>query len=504
MNGLDSILVRVYPDKIPPGIAGTPERGHVRRYLELTPYPETARFTATVRWEYSDYSLDTREVSQDVQDERMLRGFGYDGSSYRGLISRVNTHGNFATIDGVTEVLAGPGKHIALLMSGTYTQKWNRLPLLSLWHRFSAIDRMAPTHLGLAGDQGLFLHSTDGGATWAESYTGQSTPLYGLTAGSDWMACGAVGSLYRSSDGSNWTRVNIATRKDLYALATVTGGPRLLAGDGVLFRSTDNGATWSPRAVDSTVSYRALHPLTSSRILAVGGKGRILLSTDAGSSWSLKHTAGGMTLHAVRSFVGKYCWAAGDSGAVLFSADSGATWTRKVFPKSVSLKAVWPEDVARAFAAGENGSIYYTTDQGSSWFSQYTADTHDLQALLFTDPSHGFAVGSGGTILTTASAGTTTQVPAAATAVPTEFALEQNYPNPFNPVTTIAFTIPGERSNGDGPGGRGTGLEPGWNWWSTTFWGGRWPLLCAKIWLRGSIRSGLTQEGWHPACICIA
>ena len=442
LSGLDSLLVRVYPDSAPPGLSLPSDRGYVRRWVEITPYPPGASFTATIQWSYSDYSVDTREVSSTVQDEHLLRGYAFDGTSYVPVRSTVNAHANTTVFEGITGDLCGSGgKHLALLTSETYTRTWTRLPLTGSWQRLYGIVRDDSRKIVAVGDQGVCLTSTDGGVSWGESFVGQQTPLYALADGNDFLACGEAGTLYRSPDGSAWERIQLSLRKNLLSISRAPGGYSWIGGEGVMLRSTDNGVSWLPLAVDTTVSYHALLALSQSRILAAGSGGKIFSSTNGGTSWVTSSTAGGGALRGLSSYAGRDCWAVGDSGKILFSPDSGTTWSQCPFPTTVRLRAVRPLDLSRIYVAGDGGAIYYSADKGSAWFRQYTADTHDLYDLLLVDSTTAFAAGSGGTILSTKSEGTLTGIPRAQAGVVTEFALEQNYPNPFNPVTTIRFSI---------------------------------------------------------------
>jgi spore coat protein H len=116
VDGLDSILVEALADSIPPNLPQPDSGKYVKRWLRVTPYPDTASFTAKLQWMYDDNSLSTREVRKGVKDERALRCFSFNGKSWKALPSHVNPFSNIVTVDSVTEDECDGEKYFALFI----------------------------------------------------------------------------------------------------------------------------------------------------------------------------------------------------------------------------------------------------------------------------------------------------------------------------------------------------------------------------------------------------
>jgi photosystem II stability/assembly factor-like uncharacterized protein len=99
----------------------------------------------------------------------------------------------------------------------------------------------------IAGEQGLLLRSSDGGATFTALASPYKGSFFGLLAsqGGALLAYGLRGSVYRSADaGSNWDKVDLGTPLSLQAGIEHGGALTLLAQSGELFTSTDDGRTF--------------------------------------------------------------------------------------------------------------------------------------------------------------------------------------------------------------------------------------------------------------------
>ncbi len=442
IEGLDSLSVRAHPDSAPPDIRSNPSRGHVRRWLEITPYPSTARFTADLQWMWMDFALASREVSPDVQNERLLGCYVYRSGAFDGLVSTLNAHGNFVTIEGLTAGDCGAGKYLALLMPVTYTQKWYRHPSY-FWQRWYDLSMQGMGKIALVGEHGTALTSLDGGRSWYEHPIGINLSFFGVErlGGDSLLACGESGSMYISPDfGGSWMRISLPTRSAIRSVASSPDGVLWASGKGVVLRSTDRGATWNATTPDTAAELMDIQPLTSVHSLAVGDSGRVFTTTDGGQTWSRTDVGAPARLWTIGSLGGRNVWAAGDSGKIIVSSDSGKTWMQKISPLAVNWRALFLRDSLQVFVAGEGGAIVYTPDGGTRWYRQYSADSHDLYGLRFSD-SLGVAVGNGGSILLTGEGPTLTSSGTPARS-PGMYRLEQNYPNPCNPLTAIIYELP--------------------------------------------------------------
>lgn len=102
----------------------------------------------------------------------------------------------------------------------------------------------------IAGEQGLLLRSSDGGATFAALASPYKGSFFGLLASpaGTLLAYGLRGSVFRSADaGASWDKVDLGTPLSLQAGIAQRGELTLLAQSGELFTSADDGLSFTRR-----------------------------------------------------------------------------------------------------------------------------------------------------------------------------------------------------------------------------------------------------------------
>ncbi len=135
---------------------------------------------------------------------------------------------------------------------------------------------------------------------------------------------------------------------------------------GSLFKSTDGGATWTPRVLADVMALDPEHPAT----LYAGGT-NLLRSDDGGLTWTdvSPVPAGGLGLGILALAVapGGVVLAA-DEARLLRSADRGESWSVVAEDGVVNIRAVLVDsaDPRRAYYLSDHG-LYRSTDGGAHW-----------------------------------------------------------------------------------------------------------------------------------------
>ena len=273
-------------------------------------------------------------------------------------------------------------------------------------------------------------------APWVAGTALGASDLRGLTVGAVYVAVGAGGTMYSSTDGTKWTAVTsgIATKLN----AAVYRGVYLAAGDGGAMLYSTDAITWTPRTSGTANNLYAVGT-NAGLFVAVGAKGTIVYSAD-GITWTAAaDSATANDLYAVASYGGGLWVAVGANGTLVTSADAktwkavasntaqdlkgiaygingttgaltvvavgaagalitspdSATWTAQPAIGANTLAAV---TYGRQFVAvGAKGSIYTSTD-GTTWAAQPSATISDLNAV--SDATYSYSVvGAAGTNL---------------------------------------------------------------------------------------------------------
>ncbi|MGC8528885.1 MAG: WD40/YVTN/BNR-like repeat-containing protein [Leptospirillia bacterium] len=188
------------------------------------------------------------------------------------------------------------------------------------------------------GDKGTLLRSSDEGAHWSPvvlSPTPRFLSSVFFVDGRTGYAAGAQGALYRTIDGGGrWTSLSLPTRENLYAVLFLDASHGLVAGwHQTLLRTSDGGATWRPvtlsiqRVTRQKPSYNALSRADGTIYLA-GDHGLLFFSTDAGASFSPIQTGSFRDLYGVcRTGDGKLAVAGEEGTLLLLDSNTRGGWT---------------------------------------------------------------------------------------------------------------------------------------------------------------------------------
>ena len=220
----------------------------------------------------------------------------------------------------------------------------------------------------------------------------QGNPIRAIELQDDFIgyAVGDLGTSLRTIDGgATWedrTRLGEFTA-DLRDLIFDGEGALLAAGsEPGIFRSTDEGTTWQPVAVEPPASFYNLFRIDSATISSVGAGGQVYRSLDDGASWTQMPALGGQEL------VDQW-WHDAQRGYVIgplrarATTNGGMSW--QSIPGVVE-NFFFPGDIQ--FLDANNGWIlvdfttYRTTNGGASWFPKHgnpgVAPIYQQEAVL--------------------------------------------------------------------------------------------------------------------------
>jgi len=298
------------------------------------------------------------------------------------------------------------------------------------------------------GEGGMILHTSNGGATWAQQASGTTEALYGIAfweiEGGPVIAVGAHGTILMTYDeGATWTpRVSGTTEH----LRDVSDFDFYISGDGgTILRSLNDGATWM--AMDSGTTERLNAIAGAFYRLALGENG-VMLSIFGQGGWTPRDSGTDLGLRALPMFNANRL-VVGEAGLVLRSEDGGTSWTAAPSGTHHNLNGVEysVNNFSRIYCVGDGGTILRSTDEGASWFHQDSGVTQDLNAVFFyLNDDVGYACGDGGVVLTTMDGGAGPSAIRAPFPMPAANAgglrIERVFPHPLAGDGVVRLSIP--------------------------------------------------------------
>ncbi len=271
----------------------------------------------------------------------------------------------------------------------------------------------------IGGDNGLIMHSTDGGLTWSDSIYYSYDPIKTSAFSSPTTAAmGSSGHFYTSSNsGADFTFHSGPSGAGTYQAMAFTSATHGYAIDdycGVAV-TNDGGQSWTqgPKPCSAYPTMNDMSWPTATNGYVCGTNGNVFKTGDGGATWSSITPPSGNIGYFAIQFI--------DSNIGFISGHSGNGQDTLVFQKTIDGGATWIDLHHNLIAGGVPGlvaihsfsfinqnlgyllmsnKIFKTTDGGSNWALDYTS-TDDAQYgfnKILATPGLVIAVGAHGVI----------------------------------------------------------------------------------------------------------
>ena len=293
--------------------------------------------------------------------------------------------------------------------------RWqNPLPEGDLLH---AVQMISLQVTYACGDNGTFLQTSDGGATW-NSHSNLLTikaPFNSLSFidRQYGMVCGDSGYVLKTTDGgSSWKKLNTASQNKFNSIVLIDTNIALMVtmGGGIL-KTTNGGTSWFSIAIEGNYALYSINKLRPDFLTISGYGGTLLKSVDSGKSWHRIQLPYGNTFFSSHFFNDSTGTIIGDFGLILHTTDGGSTWIKQFLVDSAlttaALNVVDGKDPNVFAIAGDHGTLLYTSGGGRTWLQSDIGTADDVKGLSFFDKLTATAVGRNGIIVHTTDGGVT-------------------------------------------------------------------------------------------------
>lgn len=226
------------------------------------------------------------------------------------------------------------------------------------------------------GEWGSVAESADGGTTWSSLPPLGDTALLDVSCGGGAsLIVGQMGAIYRLQDGKYQPVVSGTDARLLGVGDNSKGLAIAVGGFGTVLRSTDDGRTWEPLAIDWQALINdfmephlyAVDVSDEGVITIVGEFELVVRSLDGGDTWETMHK-GEASLFGLSINDDGTGYAVGQDGMVIKTENGGESWSAVPVPTEGILLEVWSSPTGEVLITGIR-NLLYSRDAGHSWDS---------------------------------------------------------------------------------------------------------------------------------------
>ena len=269
----------------------------------------------------------------------------------------------------------------------------------------------------VAGDNGYFAFTKDGGKTWEKQfiYTDQNiNEIYFRNDDDGYVVAGK--KLFVTDDAGRSWRETVIFKQDDFKDGTpeflsvrfadknrgVIVGSVLNSSeeviDSLVMQTEDGGKNWQRIIVPFQRELFHLDFVNSKRGWIVGDLGMVLATYDGGLNWQIQKTGTDKALYNIDFRDVDDGFAVGGKGTILRTENGGQTWelVKTSFPVTF-LRVDFAND-KNGWIVGHKGTILRSSDKGKTWVKQASGTEKSLYGLFMTK-KYGWAVGANGTVI---------------------------------------------------------------------------------------------------------
>jgi len=200
--------------------------------------------------------------------------------------------------------------------------------------------------------------------------------------------------LYRSTDnGESWTHLNTGSAKFVSCIAFNSNDDIFIGITDSVFRSTDNGENWEGITgnLPKNLNIRCI-TINTDNFIIIGTNDGVFRSTNNGITWQLCGVYRTYILSTVRNSKDYIFFSTimSSGGGIFRSTDKGNTWD-KVMEGNANYLSMAVDSNDYIYTQGQFTGIFKSTDNGNSWFENTSFPQTIVKEMLVNNSNYIFA-----------------------------------------------------------------------------------------------------------------